>query len=112
MSEMNPEDWNRLILDAYRIGREDYQKRLAGMMQVVSADAVRQQDQKASEPKHEATREFREHMAADVVKWFWSNLPQNEIKWSSLSYRAKNEITDTIDSAVHAALIAYFGDAK
>ena len=103
MTEMTPEAWNRLILDAYQQGME------RALRNPLTSAALAQQDQRAWLGMHESTREFRDRMAADVAKSVWSSLPHNQIKWSALSRPAKDEITDTITNAVKVHLLAHFG---
>jgi hypothetical protein len=56
---------------------------------------------KAAEPTVAPTAD---QVANKTRELFFSILPNNEIRWSSLSYRAKTELLD----AVHASVIAAY----
>lgn len=114
MTEMTPEAWNRLILDAYRQGLADAAKQTPTIGPISSAEMAALDShvgQLSTErpSRWEASTAFRDRMAGDVVKTFWACLPMNQIKWSALSRPAKDEITDTITNAVKVHLLAHFG---
>ena len=114
MTEMTPEAWNRLILDAYRQGLADAAKQAPTIGALSSAEMAALEShvgRLSTEPpfRWEASTHFRRRMSQTVVGAFWTLLPENEIKWSGLSPRAKSELADAISQAVSVALCDHFG---
>jgi hypothetical protein len=95
---MTPEAWTRLVLDAYRQGLVEYEKSRSPLL----TRALRQAEEGAWQTAPKDTHRPSE-LADKTRQLFFSILPNNEIKWSSLSYRAKSELLDAVHDSVIAA---------
>jgi len=99
VSEMTPETLTKLVVDAYRQGLAEYEKSRSALVM----RALRNAEEAVWQTAHPNPPRASE-LASKTRELFFSILPNNEIRWSSLSYRAKTELLD----AVHASVIAAY----